>query len=45
MPRPLHDGDGHGRIDAEDLLANILIASLLAPDLDLFDASGAFRPR
>lgn len=40
----LYDDNGDGRIDIEDLRASNFIASLLAPDVDLLDAGGAFRP-
>ena len=40
----LYDEDQDGRIDIEDLRASSIIASLLAPDVDLLDAGGAFLP-
>lgn len=40
----LFDDNDDGVITAEELRANALIQSLLAPDVDLFDATGAFNP-
>jgi hypothetical protein len=40
----LYDEDGDGRLSVEDLRANSLVASLVAPDVDLLDAGGAFHP-
>jgi hypothetical protein len=40
----LFDSDDDGRITDEDLRESSLIAGLLALDVDLFDATGAFHP-
>ncbi len=41
----LFDADDDGMVSLDELRDNDLIRSLVAPDLDLFDADGDFNPR
>jgi hypothetical protein len=41
----LFDENGDGLLELSELTENALIASLVSPDLDLYDADGRFNPR
>jgi hypothetical protein len=41
----LFDADGDGALTLDELASSSLVASLLLPDIDLFDADGNYGPR
>jgi hypothetical protein len=41
----LFDSDGNNKVSYEEFTMSLLVSSLFASDVDLFDASGAFNPR